>query len=281
MSATTLERAVTAATAGAARLRWSPAIAATMAAGLLLVGFAGYLGIGSGVRHERDQSTLYKTLRGDLRHATVPVHQPIAPGAPVALLQVPRLGLTEVVVEGTAAAQLALGPGHRRDTPLPGQLGVAVLAAHRSSYGGPFRHIDTLRAGDPIDVTTGQGSFRFTVDAVERTGQPQQVLAASTARLLLVTRGVEVAATLLRYPVAGIGAAPAIDAAEVPGHRDDAALVGLLLWSQVLLAVGVGAAVAWLRTPHAVIWLVGTPVALLALLHVYADAAASLLPNTL
>ncbi|HVU72548.1 MAG TPA: sortase [Mycobacteriales bacterium] len=263
------------------RLRWSPGIAGALAAGLLLLGFVGYLGVGSGLRHERDQHTLYASFRGALRHATLPLQEPIAPGSPVALLQIPRLSLTEVVVEGTAADQLAVGPGHRRDTPLPGQPGVAVLAGHRLAYGGPFRHLAALAAGDPITVTTGQGTFRFVVDAVQRRGQARQVLAPSTARLLLVTGGTEVAATLVRYPVAPLGTPPAIASAEVPGHHDAGALVALLLWSQLLLAVGIAAACAWVRVPHSVIWLLATPVALLALLHIYAAVTAALLPNTL
>jgi sortase A len=70
----------------------------------------------------------------------------LAWGTPVALLEIPRLGLREVIVEGTSSDPMMSGPGHRRDTPLPGQVGTSVIAGWRATYGGPFRSIDQLRA---------------------------------------------------------------------------------------------------------------------------------------
>lgn len=80
-------------------------------------------------------------------------------------LVIPRLGLSAVVVEGTGAGDLARGPGHYPTTSLPGLGGTVAVAGHRTTYSQPFRHIDELRAGDRIELTTPYGSFQYLVYA--------------------------------------------------------------------------------------------------------------------
>ena len=48
------------------------------------------------------------------------------------LIAIPKLGLDDVVVEGTGEAQLQGGPGHYLGTSLPGQAGNAGIAGHLS-----------------------------------------------------------------------------------------------------------------------------------------------------
>jgi sortase A len=81
----------------------------------------------------------------------------------VAILRIPVLGLEKAVVEGVSSRELAQGPGHYPDTPLPGQAGNAAIAGHRTTYGAPFNHLDGLHAGDDIWVTTLQGQFHYEV----------------------------------------------------------------------------------------------------------------------
>ncbi|MGH3079960.1 MAG: class D sortase [Gaiellaceae bacterium] len=87
----------------------------------------------------------------------------LRPGDALGRLEIPRLGLRVVVVEGTSADELARGPGHYPTTPLPGLGGTAAVAGHRTTYSHPFRHLDELGAGDRIDLTTPYGSFRYIV----------------------------------------------------------------------------------------------------------------------
>ena len=79
-----------------------------------------YLG---GISQDRTQDDLYAQFRGELAAATAPIGPVTEVGAPVALLQIPHIGLEQVVVEGTASGDLLAGPGHLRNTVLPGQLG--------------------------------------------------------------------------------------------------------------------------------------------------------------
>src|SRR6202035_1267988 len=62
---------------------------------------------------------------------------PTAAGAPVAILNIPSIGVRDlVVVQGTTPENLTAGPGHRPDTPLPGQPGVAAIYGRRAPLGG-------------------------------------------------------------------------------------------------------------------------------------------------
>jgi sortase A len=81
----------------------------------------------------------------------------------VARLEIPRIGVDEIVVEGVGVDDLRKGPGHYEQTPLPGEHGNAAVAGHRTTYGAPFFDIDQLAQGDEIIVTTYAGRFVYRV----------------------------------------------------------------------------------------------------------------------
>lgn len=84
-------------------------------------------------------------------------------GAPVATMSIPRLSFRGLAHQGVAASVLALGPGHYRSTVLPGAPGTTAFAGHRVTHTHPFLHINELRFGDLITVTTRWGRFRYEV----------------------------------------------------------------------------------------------------------------------
>lgn len=84
-------------------------------------------------------------------------------GARVAMLSIPRLHFDGAAHQGIAAPVLALGPGHYPSTALPGQPGTTAFAGHRVTHTHPFLHINDLRNGDVITVTTQWGRFRYRV----------------------------------------------------------------------------------------------------------------------
>jgi sortase A len=86
------------------------------------------------------------------------------PGDPLGRLRIPRIGVSAVVVEGTATGDLSKGPGHYPATPLPGEHGTVGVAGHRTTYGAWFRHIDRLRPGDPLVLTMPYGRFTYRVE---------------------------------------------------------------------------------------------------------------------
>lgn len=248
----------------------------------LFIGFVFHLAVFSNLAEHRSQSMLYNTFRSELAFGTAPIGQVDAqgallkPGAPVALLSIPSLGIADTVVEGTTGRTLLDGPGHRRDTPLPGQQGVSVVYGRQAAYGGPFGDISGLKIGSTITTTTGQGQATFRVIDVRYAGQKAPALASSTAgRLTLVTSSgtpflsgsvVRVDADLIGkafptpQPVLRLGS---VSAAEDPLSSDPSGWLQLFLWGELALVVTVGVVVAYRRWGTWHTWIVGLPLALL------------------
>ena len=148
-----------------------------LALSLLVVLFVGYQLWGTGIVQARQQASLrsrFERSLTDRREGTAtstprvaatpePTTTDPAVGQPVGTLVIPAIGLDQVVVEGTGPAQLAAGPGHYPGTPLPGQQGNAAIAGHRTTHGRPFYDLNALVSGNPITVTTLQGTFRYAV----------------------------------------------------------------------------------------------------------------------
>ena len=56
-------------------------------------------------------------------------------------VSIPKISLDAIVIEGVSRKQLSVGPGHMKDTALPGAAGNAVITGHRDTF---FRHIYEL-----------------------------------------------------------------------------------------------------------------------------------------
>ena len=85
-------------------------------------------------------------------------------GQPAAVLTIPAIALSQVVVEGTSAADLQSGPGLMPGELRPvGTLGDTVIAGRRTAFGGPFGSISELTVGDRITLVSALGTFRYRV----------------------------------------------------------------------------------------------------------------------
>ncbi|RKR73168.1 sortase [Frondihabitans australicus] len=174
--------------------RWRFGGSAVIVVGLLLLGFAvQFIGV-SQISYLRDQQLELDSFRYQLANATAPVGQTgqdgrlVDPGTPVAILRAPSIGLNAVVLEGTTSDITRSGPGHRRDTPLPGQAGASVVYGRQTGYGGPFGQIGRLHVGDVLTTVTGQGRARYVVTDIRYPGdRVPQPLAAGAGRLTLVS----------------------------------------------------------------------------------------------
>jgi sortase A len=111
------------------------------------------------------------------------------PGDAIARIDIPSIGVSEYVVEGTDTDDLRKGPGHYPDTPLPGGPGTTAIAGHRTTYGAPFRDIDELRRGQVIHVETPTHRYTYRVtdnrivddqdlSVLDRVGYRQLILSA-------------------------------------------------------------------------------------------------------
>lgn len=216
----------------------------------------------------------------------------LALGTPIALLEIPQLGMKQVVGEGTTAGVLLDGPGHARDTVFPGQFGTSVIMGRRAAFGGAFADIGSLTAGDQVNVTTAQGLFTYEVVGVRHEGDVIPALAANSARLILATadgsafvpNGVlRVDADLVGTPVVGV--TPPFRASTLPAKErvmgnDTSTLWVLAFWLQVLLVLALAAIWAWHRWGHLQAWVVFFPTLMFVGLAVSGEAA-RLLPNLL
>lgn len=142
--------------------------------GILILAFVAYQLWGTGVYTARAQSTLENQFEEALEQGSHPTGRP-PEGEAVANIQIPKIGVDWMVVEGTSTADLQKGPGRYADTPLPGELGNAAIAGHRTTYGQPFHRLDELTVGDEIVVTTFNGTFRYLVDEQPFVVRPSQV----------------------------------------------------------------------------------------------------------
>jgi sortase A len=146
--------------------------------GLLILLFVAYQLWGTGIYEARAQSDLESEFDRELARrepqspttttsgttsTTAPLVLPSTPAAgdPVGLIKIDEIGVDKVVVEGTTVPDLRKAPGHYEGSPLPGQLGNAAIAGHRTTYGAPFGNLDQLALGDTISIQTLTGTWKY------------------------------------------------------------------------------------------------------------------------
>jgi sortase A len=76
-------------------------------------------------------------------------------------IDIPRLGLSVAVLQGTKYRTLRVGAGHIEGTPLPGEAGNSGIAGHRDTF---FRDLKDIRSHDEIQLQTATGLLRYEVD---------------------------------------------------------------------------------------------------------------------
>src|SRR5215470_553800 len=84
----------------------------------------------------------------------------IPPDQMLTRVVIPKIGLDAIVVEGASRRELSEGPGHMKQTAMPGETGNAVITAHRDTF---FRHIYELVKGDKIQVRRSGRVFTYEV----------------------------------------------------------------------------------------------------------------------
>ncbi|MBN9613592.1 MAG: sortase [Actinobacteria bacterium] len=269
-------------------------------AGALLLTFAFNLLVVSHVQYFANQQQLRDAFQQQLADGVAPVSEGdtndvlLPDGAPVALLQIPAIGLESVIVEGTSSATTQQGPGHRRDTVLPGQAGTSVIMGRASAFGGPFSRIAQLKPRDTFTVITGQGEQTFAVVGTryQKDQDLPQLLPGESRLVLETSRGP------MPYTPSGMVRVDARLVSEVqdPGPRqtsanmlplshramatDTSTVWALVFGLQALLALELGLMWAMRRLGKRQIWTVFVPVALLVSLIV-TDQVVRLLPNLL
>ncbi len=186
-------------------LRWSRLV--LLSNGLALLGYCAYVVVDAwwfqGSEARRLQSLIEgaRARRADLRYVKVP-GPPSQPEAMmmhglVGRIDIARLGVSVMVLEGFDGKTLRRGAGHIPGTALPGQAGNVGISAHRDTF---FRPLRNIRAGDVISVTTLDGQYQYKVETTK-------VVSSKDVSVLAAT-GSEVLTLVTCYPFYYVGAAP-------------------------------------------------------------------------
>jgi len=263
--------------------------------GIMLLTFILTVTLIGGLRLSRAQQTMYSDFRATLANGAAPVSQLdvngnfVTLGTPVAIINFDRLHKQFVVSEGTTSNVLMNGPGHRRDTVMPGQAGYSAIFGRRAAYGGPFSVLPQLRIGDTITTTTGQGIAKYRVTSVLVANHKPKISSAAGVLELVTANGNAYmpSGLLVAYADLVTPAKPSDNThisyvnllpAERAMQGQSSNWVAVLLLSQALLLATVGIVWLYFRQGRLVAWLLGLPL-LLALGVALSNQLAGLLPN--
>jgi sortase A len=85
-------------------------------------------------------------------------------GAPLAVVEIPKIHLAAPLMEGTDSLTLNHALGRIAGTAKPGEPGKIGIAGHRDSF---FRGLKDVAPGDTIDLRTRDGSDIYVVDRIQ------------------------------------------------------------------------------------------------------------------
>jgi sortase A len=158
--------------------------------GIFALGYAGFVYADS----HAYQAVEMKKIRQASRFAAPHV---LAEGDVIGEIQVPRVGLSAIVVQGDSPANLRRAVGHLSKSALPGEWGNVALAAHRDTF---FRPLRDVQVGDEIRFKTPERSFEYVVESIE-------IVAPRDVRVLEPSSGHELT-FITCFPFHYIGPAP-------------------------------------------------------------------------
>lgn len=160
------------------------------------IGLLGYVGNEYwGMYHS--QQKLESEWERQAASVSTPGRAPISPDQMLTRVIVPKINLDAIVVEGASRKELSDGPGHMKQTAMPGEIGNAVITGHRDTF---FRHIYELVKGDQIQVRRNGRVFTYQVTG-KRIVMPEDISVikpTTDPQLTLITC----------YPTYYIGPAP-------------------------------------------------------------------------
>ena len=186
-------------------LKWAQR--ALFVCGILLLGYSGFAVADAWIFQRRESRDLDRLLR-DQRAASEGAFQPESSTSPksapaaatdgmIGRIEIPRLLLSAIVVEGMDRRTLRRAVGHIPGTALPGEPGNVGVTGHRDTF---FRPLKDLRINDEIQFSTLKGTFNYEVESL-RVVEPDNVA-------VLAPSGENVLTMVTCYPFYYVGPAP-------------------------------------------------------------------------
>lgn len=176
-----------------------------LAVGLLALGYTAYV-VADAKAYQAIEQRQFEQARQDTAAAPA-----LVDGGSIGEIDIPRLRLTAIVVQGDSEAILQRAVGHLADTALPGESGNVVLAGHRDTF---FRPLKRVHAGDAITLKTRHGDFAYRVESTS-------VVPPSDVQVLQPTGG-RTLTLITCFPFSYLGSAPdrfIVRARETEGAR--------------------------------------------------------------
>jgi len=113
-------------------------------------------------------------------------------------IEISRLGISVIVIEGDDEATLRRAAGHIPNTGLPGQPGNVGIAAHRDTFFRPLRHV---KRNDVVIFKTAAGEYRYRVVSVK-------IVKPAEVWVLNPDDGNQILTLVTCYPFYFVGSAP-------------------------------------------------------------------------
>jgi len=186
-------------------LTWTQWLLFTSA--VVALGYCGFALLEAWTFQKQASREFERRLHGEQRapSAASRTEPPASPGVPPALgpdgligrLEIPHIGLSAIVAEGTDKITLRRAVGHISGTAMPGQPGNAGLAGHRDTF---FRPLKDIQENDSITLTTLGGEYRYRVVST-------RVVAPTEVSVLDPTAN-EILTLVTCHPFYFVGAAP-------------------------------------------------------------------------
>ena len=153
-----------------------------LAVGLLALGYSVYVVVDAHAYQAFELSKFEATLGKGTGGSQLTPPPPLVEGGVIGEIQVPRLHLKAIVVQGDSHTILRRAVGHIPETALPGTPGNVALAGHRDTF---FRPLRNIKIGDSISLKTTAGDFQYLVESTQVVSASQiEVLNATTGRTL-------------------------------------------------------------------------------------------------
>ena len=166
-----------------------------LAIGIAGLTYAGYFLVDAYAYQVREQNAIEKARAQNASQGEKP--ESVGEGGVLGEMEIPRLGLKTIVVQGDSERTLRRAVGHIPDTAFPGQSGNVALAGHRDGF---FRPLRNIQSGDIIRFKTRTAEFQYQVESTAVVPPSDvSVLRASGGRTLTL---------ITCFPFYYVGAAP-------------------------------------------------------------------------
>jgi len=193
--------------------------------------------------------------------------QAFAQGSPVAIIEIPKLGIESVVIEGSSSRDTARAIGHLFGSSGPGQEGNAVLVGRSAAFGADFKDLKTLTDGDKISISTIQGKSEYVVDSALEIPTGGPLAATSDNRLTLVTGDPILTSSSMLAVTASIVGNPFIPYPQNPGwlathplNDQSFPIAQLVLLLSVIAMIGIGFRISLLYFSKVTVYTIFFPI---------------------